>query len=282
MKRMSLTRNLLLTGMAALALAFTACDSEEEIAASGDFDIEALDTQAESESTFDDIDDLSTSLFEETFSNNRRGRDHRLDCATKTVDSLTNTITVDFGEGCTDERGRVRAGQIIITQDGRRFEPGSVMSISFNNYSVDGVQVEGTRTLQNTSSSVDENPRFLITLDGGRLTWEDGTSATREVSRIKTWLRAANPLQDEWQIEGTVSGINRAGQSYSCIIVEPLVFARRCSTSRFVVPVSGIKEFSKGEELYLVDYGDGTCDRLATVTHEGVTEEIRLGRRFLD
>ena len=281
MKRMSLTRNVLITGMAAITLAFTACNTEEEVAASSDFDIEALDTQAESESAFDDVDDLSTSVFEETFSNNRRGKDHRLDCATRTVDSTTNTITVDFGSSCIDNRGRERSGQIIITQTGRRFEPGSIMTITFNNFYIDGVQVEGTRTLQNISATEDDDPKFQVTLEGGRLTWEDGTSATREVSRTKTWLRTANPENDTWQIEGSVNGVTRSGETYSCLIIEPLLFARGCSTIRFVVPVAGIKEYSKGDELYTVDYGDGTCDRMATVTHDGVTEEIKLGKRFL-
>lgn len=281
MMNKKLMRNTVMAAIAALSLAFTACDSNEEIVASSDFDVEALDSQAEAESTFDDVDDLSTSLFEETFESNRRGRDSRLDCATVTTDSATNTITVDFGEACTDERGRVRAGQIIITKTDRRLVPGAVMTITFNNYSIDGVLVTGTRTLENIAASEDDNPSYSITLTGASLTWPDGSVATREVSRVKTWVRAANPLADEWHIEGSTSGVNRNGVAYSTLITETLVFARDCGNLRFPVPVSGTKELSKGDESYTLDYGDGTCDRVATVTNdEGITEEISLGRRF--
>ena len=261
-------------------LTFTACDSNEAPVAAGDFDVEAINAQADAESVYDDIDDMSTATFEDVFANSRHGHDDRLDCAEVTVDSATNTVTIDFGEGCTDPRGRVRSGAIVITQNGRRFEPGSVMTLTFEDYSVDGVLVEGTRTLSNIATSTDDAPSFQITLEGGRLTWEDGSVATRESSRIKTWYRAANPTDDEWHIEGSVSGTDRDGVAYSSMTTEPLVFARDCSSHRFKVPVSGVKEYTKGEESYTIDFGDGECDRLATVTTGGVSTEITLRRLF--
>ena len=261
-------------------LGFTACDSNEESVNASEFDIEALNTQADAESVYDDIDDMSTATFEDVFAASRHGHDDRLDCATVTVDSATNTVTIDFGDGCTDPRGRERSGKIIITQNGRRFEPGSVMTLTFEDFVVDGVLVEGTRTLSNIATGTEDNPSFQITLEGGMLTWEDGTFATRESSRVKTWYRAANPIEDEWHVEGSVSGTDRNGESYSSITLEPLVFIRGCGNHRIIVPVSGVKEYTRGEETYVIDFGDGTCDRIATVTHDGVTEEITLGRSF--
>src|SRR5258708_22515402 len=87
--------------------------------------------------------------------------DDRLKCAIVTLvkftdNSLTSphgTITIDFGTGCTGPAGKIRKGQIIIVYKGRRFLPGSSIVITFNNYFVNGIKVEGTRTLTNTSAS---------------------------------------------------------------------------------------------------------------------------------
>ncbi len=171
------------------------------------------------------------------------------------------TITIDFGAGCTDPRGNVRTGIITVNFNGRRFQPGSTVVWTTTNYTINGIQLEGTRTLTNITGSTEESPKFQIELEGGKATFPDETVATREASFTREWIRAANPVNDEMRLTGNASGTNRTGIAYTMNIQETLVFKRGCG-----FPVSGIKIYTKVGKQITIDYGDGTCDRQVTYT----------------
>ncbi|MBK5278057.1 MAG: hypothetical protein JJE09_04250, partial [Bacteroidia bacterium] len=141
----------------------------------------------------------------------------RLDCAEVSIetdgnpDTPSGTITINFGTGCTDARGNVRKGIIRIKYNGRRFLAGSTSETTFEGYSINDIQLEGTRTVTNITGSTEESPKFTITLTGGKSTWPDGTFATRTVTRTREWIRASNPLSDLWIVTGNASGANRKG-----------------------------------------------------------------------
>jgi hypothetical protein len=55
-------------------------------------------------------------------------------------------------------------------------------------------------------------------------------------------------------------------------IISPLIYQNGC-----FYPVSGIIEIdTDGEGLKIIDYGNGECDNVATVTINGNTENIEL------
>jgi hypothetical protein len=171
------------------------------------------------------------------------------------------TITIDFGAGCTDPKGNVRTGIITVAFNGRRFQPGSTLVWTTNNYTINGVELEGTRTLTNITGSTEDAPKFQIELAGGKATFPDESVATREASFTREWIRAANPANDEMRLEGSAEGTNRAGVAYTMTIQETLVFKRACG-----FPVSGVKIYTKEGKVITIDYGDGACDRQVTYT----------------
>jgi hypothetical protein len=89
-----------------------------------------------------------------------------------------------------------------------------------------------------------------------------------------------NPIDDENHIDGTANGINKEGMEYSTVITETLVFKRRCrfDGSKVFIPVSGIKEVKRDGQLFVVDFGDGTCDNIISVTQGDNTVVIDLSR----
>lgn len=182
------------------------------------------------------------------------------------------TITIDFGTGCTDPRGNVRTGIIAVAFNGRRFQPGSTLVWTTDNYTVNGVQLEGTRTLTNITGSTEESPKFQIELTGGKATFPDETVATREASFTREWIRAASPVNDEIRLEGSAEGTNRTGVAYTMGIEETLVFKRSCG-----FPVSGVKIYTKEGKQITIDYGDGTCDRQVTYTVGDQTITTNVG-----
>ena len=78
-------------------------------------------------------------------------------CANYTVspnDTTTfpKTITIDFGVGCTSPDGIFRMGTITCVYSGKVLYPGTTVSVSFSNYSVNGYGLQGTYSIINNSS----------------------------------------------------------------------------------------------------------------------------------
>ena len=276
-------------GLVVLAMLFvSSCEQSAESPLVTEFDEAELDAIVEAD--YDEIDDIvesamgysDGSIGGRTSAEEGRGMDERATCAIVTHDKDAQTITIDFGEGCEGPYGKVRSGIIFISYDGRRFIPGSFWSTTFEDFFVDGRQIEGTRTVENVSETIDDSPKFHITLTNGKVTWEDGKFATREVDRYRVWVRALNPLDDETHILlGSVAGgINIEGLSYSSNVLADLVYRRACREfNKARIPVSGIKEVVIGEDTHIVDFGDGECDSIVTITADGVTVEVDLANR---
>ena len=211
--------------------------------------------------------------------------DIRFSCATITflfADNNSTTtphgfITIDFGDGCTDAKGNVRKGKIIVEFTGKRFLPDSRIITTFQDYFINGVKIEGVRTVTNVTGSVEENPKFLIKVDNGKATWEDGTFVTREVNRTREWIRANNPLEDKWIVEGTAAGTNRNGKTYQVEITKALVYKRECAISAKVfIAVEGTKVLSIDNKVITIDYGTGECDRVVTITINGQSKDVTV------
>ena len=200
------------------------------------------------------------------------------DCAVVTEDEATGTKTIDFGDGCEGRDGRVRSGQIVIEFSGEKKEVGSVRTTTLVDFAIDTIQIEGVRTATFVSST-DTEMVYTQTLTGGKMTFPDGLVATRESSKTRVAY-----FDEEGEKSGAIkfgnsSGINKENLAYSNVIEEstPLTFSSECREEKVFAPVSGISTSSlEGESDKVIDYGDGTCDNLATVTQDGVTEEIEI------
>lgn len=274
----------------AAALASSCKDEENRITPQ---DSQDITEEALTESYFQDLDDMAgVAVASDDATNNGRyatgGReiiiqDDRFNCdgivvtiePDETSDVPKGVITVDFGtEGCADLRGNVRTGKIMFAYSGKRFTPGASVVTTVENYTINNVLLEGTRTITNVNGSTAEAPEFNVKLEGGKATFEDGTSATRESDITMEWVRDANPLNDKLVIDqsSTASGVTRGGRSYDVSLLEPLAFKRYCG-----IAVSGIKKYViDGEREITLDYGDGECDRSVTVTVNGVTRDIKV------
>jgi hypothetical protein len=199
------------------------------------------------------------------------------------VSNPKGTIVIDFGTGCTDARGIVRKGKILITYTGLRYAVGATRSITFDGYFVNEVKIEGTRNVTNVTGSTIESPKFKIEVIGGKATWADGTSASREVRIVREWKRGTNPSQDIWnvtQLDGSdfaASGSNRNGKTYQMNITKTLVYKRECASSKVFMAVQGTKELITEKRKITIDYGTGTCDKLVTITLNGESKEVEVG-----
>ncbi|MBK7653549.1 MAG: hypothetical protein IPJ20_26390 [Flammeovirgaceae bacterium] len=285
-----------LSSLALFALVFLASCTDDSVKFNTE-DSQNVENEASTDSYFEDADDMatiavaadgSTASGARESSYGRQGIkpvDIRFSCATITflfADNNSTTtphgfITIDFGDGCTDAKGNVRKGKIIVEFTGKRFLPDSRIITTFQDYFINGVKIEGVRTVTNVTGSVEENPKFLIKVDNGKATWEDGTFATREVNRTREWIRANNPLEDKWIVEGTAAGTNRNGKTYQVEITKALVYKRECAISAKVfIAVEGTKVLSIDNKVITIDYGTGECDRVVTITINGQSKDVTV------
>lgn len=181
------------------------------------------------------------------------------------------TITIDFTNWKVGEQ-REKNGIIRIVITGPMHRAGTSRTVTFENFTIGGNRIEGTKIVTNV-----DGVNITIRLIGGKITFQDGTTITREVDRERQWvLGMGTPWfiwDDEYRITGTVSGINRAGKAYSVNITKPLIRRMAC-----LWIVEGAITMTTGDRNLVLDYGTGTCDDLATVTANGETREIVLPR----
>lgn len=278
------------TGLIFLA----SCEDKVEFNSS---DTSSVENEAAIDGYFEDTDDMALTAVSSDNGPLDGGResagrvisrdklDHRFKCADITIDFAEDntfdvphgTITIDFKTGCTDKLGNVRKGKILVEFKGRRFFPNSTIVTTTDAYSINNITLEGTRTVTNISGSTDDVPKFNVVLENGKATWEDGSTATREVNRVHEWIRSKNPTRDEWHVTGTASGTNRKGSVYEIDITTALVYKRQCAIiSKVFMPVAGTKELTVNGRKLIIDYGTGDCDRIVTITADGQSKQLEV------
>jgi hypothetical protein len=199
-------------------------------------------------------------------------------CATITLDTIAfpRTLTVDFGTTpCLCQDGRYRSGKIIAHFTGPYRSAGTVITITFDDYSVNDYLVNGTKTITNMGLNTNGNPYFKIDVTGTIQKPNNGGTISWNSTRTREWIEGQSTLtmaDDVYLINGSGSGVTAAGTTYTISITDPL--RKEIGCKHFV---SGIFELDiTGKALRTVDYGNGTCDNTATVTILSQTYTITL------
>jgi hypothetical protein len=276
------------TMMIAFVFVLASCNQSNDLVSN--LDSQSLNNESTMDAQQDETADIASSALNsnDVFGGRVEDRDDRLECATITKDP-TNTkesgkITLTFNGDCKDDDDNVRTGKMIITWSGGRwFVPGSVHVIKLVGYTINGVAIEGTRTVTNVSTAT--SPLTWTIAGSHKSTWPDGTTSERTVNKTRQWVRSSiTPKEDKWIISQTnpnvaaATGINRHDKTYSVQITTPLQYFATCGR-RVKIPVIGVKvvnigDPASGSKVYTVDFGDGTCDNKFTVTKDGVTKEF--------
>jgi hypothetical protein len=184
--------------------------------------------------------------------------------------SVTKTITYVNWTNPNANNGHVKNGVIVINIVGGPLQAQYSRTVTFQNFTIDDNLIEGTRLIQKIADY-----QYTVTLTGGKITFADGTTYTREANRTRTWISGMdtpyNIWDDVFSIEGSETGVNRQGETYTHTIVNALQIRRAC---RWIV--AGTMDIVVGDKTATLDYGNGDCDNLATVTINGEIYDIKL------
>jgi hypothetical protein len=194
----------------------------------------------------------------------------------KIAHEFPKTVTIDFGAGCMGKDGKMRSGKIVTIFTGPIFVPGSKTSTTFINYKVDSFEVEGTHTVENTSTS--NNFAWEIKVIDGKISNTQNGNWTKwnSVRDYKQTQGNGTPfyaLDNVFEITGNSQGSRSNGNSWTSVITQPVIRKTTCAWR-----VKGEITFTRNSNpnAAVLDYGDGTCDNKATVTINGVIYNITL------
>ncbi len=190
-------------------------------------------------------------------------------CATITVtpaSGFPKTIVIDFGTGCT-ANGITRSGKINIVLSDSLRTTGATSVMTFDNYYVNSYKREGTITWKNTSTAIGRN--WERTVREGKITAPDGRfwnhNSITSVQQSAGFDTPRNPLDDEFLITGAGSIVNSNNVTRSYRIVNPLLKKVSCANI-----VSGTKRIEGPNFYAILDFGTGDCDRIATISINGL------------
>ena len=236
------------------------------------------------------------------------GRELDLAAVCATVTGVgTQIVTVDFGtSGCVGTDGRIRTGILIYNFSASTpstsiyyRNPGFSMTISSQNYVVDGNQVQiNNKTVTNTT------PNSIPTgiNPGTNLTWAvsanvsivkaNGNTISWTCNRTKELTNTSDPTcykgqgyaidwtKAEIKINGSTNGVNAKGENFTAVaanLVRRFSCAPDPNRPKRHPFVSGTITYTPGSRpIRVVDFGNGACDLNATLTVNGNTYVISL------
>ncbi len=185
--------------------------------------------------------------------------------------------TFDYGtENCECfYSGNTKRGKIHVTLSDWWRNEGSQRKITFEDFYLNDNKLEGIKTILNTGLNDNGNLTFTRKIDDGRLTWPDGSQISWQCEKISELIEGGDSFRfadDVWSVTGSGSGRNQDGKDYTMAITSPLIYHNGC-----FYPVSGtIQIKTEGESAEIIDYGNGECDDVATVTVNGEKATIKL------
>lgn len=200
-------------------------------------------------------------------------------------DNGYDVTVMDYGvDGC-DEWGSLIKGK--ITTKWKMENNGYYFENIYENYEAYGMTMNGTFScsteggddwsfLDSTGTDSDNDYEVIYTCQENlTITYEDGVSYTFVSSfKDKYTTNSYTMLEGEFEYSSST------GEEYSYRIIEPVLTDFQCQNS--YLPVSGIEQWDDGTDNYEINYGDGTCDNIATITENGETYTVDFDDQFID
>ena len=266
---MKIKQFLFAIAMVSLAIGFNSC-KKSDVREEFETTFELSGNQAIANNLSQDAEDVFMEIAQD---NNVAGNfapqpvTNIIPCATITItpaSGFPKTIVIDFGTSCT-HNGITRSGKINIYLTDSVRKPGSIATMTFTNYFVNLYKVEGTITWTNTSTVGTRS--WTRRTENGKITAPDARywlhSGIRYVTQT-AGVGTATIIDDVFSITGTHSVSNSAGATRTGNVLEALQKKTACANiDKGKLKIQGPNHYAT------IDFGDGTCDNLATISIDG-------------
>ena len=248
------------------------------------------------EVSFDDAEDIATTAADEEGNASELGINGRVvrfepsfielravigNCATIDVtpndSTYPKTITIDFGTGCLGLDGKYRSGAIVIHLTAPLRRAGSVVTITFRNYFVNRVHLEGSKIISNLSEP--QTHKWRVEVIGGKVTFPTGRGWSYQSVKTKTQIAGMDTRvvrDDVYEITGRSQTEFNSGLTITLNTETALVKKIACPWIS-----DGKLKIKINDRVLYLDYGfpnNGQCDnRALLIWNNGANQrEINL------
>jgi hypothetical protein len=277
-------------------LLFMGCQNQEDLAQDQESAIsnEEVISDIEMDNIVDDVSTITEDQFgvQQSLTNkNTTPYKSMLPDCVKITTELSNGSwikTVDFGTtGCTLANGNVLKGKIIISFANDFTSKEIVMTHKLDGFYHNETKIEGTqtttRTLKSTALLVAIHPVNTLTLKL-QITSKEGKVYERIGTRVREMVEGFSTVGNWEDNVFLVWGYSQSklsnGTTYNTKVdANPLRFVAAC---KLPFPTKGTANHSKtnADNVIVIesklDFGNGDCDKIATITIKGITKEITL------
>jgi hypothetical protein len=246
--------------------------------------VQSASESTEAEASFDDVADVAMVAADEEDAASTGGRFtgsqrflptfHELrlligDCATVDVypndSTYPKTITISFLDSCVGRDGKIRKGKIVLHLTGPIRHSGSVMTITFVDFYLNRVHLEGTKIITNLSEN--NTIKFTVQVVGGKVTWPNGRGYKYESFKYKKQI-AGMDTRIAWDNVFEITGESKTQFNNGLVIkfntVDPLIKKVACPWIS-----DGTLKITINDRVFKLDYGfpnNGDCDNKALLT----------------
>ncbi|MDC8003243.1 hypothetical protein POV27_04230 [Aureisphaera galaxeae] len=259
-------------------LLFTSCSQDDnetsEESVSAEITAERTQQSTEAEIATDELFNVMDIAYAEQEEEAGRNASYFPSCVTITV-SMQNGVkfvTLDFGLGCQLNNGAIVSGIIYLTYNPS--QAGTVtIEYDLENFAHNNKFIAGGGSLFRERNNANGNPQHTVNHDL-EVTFPNGLVIDIDGTRVSEWIEGVG--SGTWEDNAFLVTGNRdiqfsTGFSHYAIVIDPL--RREATCPHFV---SGTVEITRNNGTGLLDFGDGTCDNLATLTVNGETYTIIL------
>jgi hypothetical protein len=201
------------------------------------------------------------------------GVPHIDSCMTVTVSSSSypREIVIEYLEGCSTHR-HDKHGKIIINLSDTITNEGAIQTITYQDFYIDSIKVDLTGSMENKGKNGSGN--WVIEKKYTQTITKNDQTVVRTNNELVEWIsgfETTDRTDNVYSVSGSGSIVLNDTASYTKTITTPLLFDASCEYIK-----SGVVELNRHGNVSVIDYGDGTCDDKATITTDGITEEITL------
>jgi hypothetical protein len=274
------TRNAILF-FATISLIFVGCETNEEeetdtVSFSTENSIRAVKA--------DNVAEVTFNILESGFVENEGVRSPSSrnlvslfpSCTTITISTNGSggTIILDFGDSCTLNNGAIVSGIISISY-GPIISGTRTINYTFEDYTYNGNSVAGGGEILREISNANGNPQSTVNEVITVSFPNSDVSATREGLRVVEWIQGFSSgtwTDNVYEVSGNWDTNFNSGFSRSGTVTQVLVRRLSC-----LFVESGKLVIERQGQTAEIDWGNGTCDNMATLTRNGIEYPIILG-----
>jgi hypothetical protein len=280
-------------GMLIIILAVQACRNDQSTSlmtkAKQEQSVQTANDNQEMIATVQDVANVTANAFSRQGITSGRISDHgesdEMECHPSVTSNIkldrtradsiiySGVVAVDYGNGtnCADSL-EMRKGMVIDSftlvlkfKDSVWFKLSE--KITFVGYSRDSTQLDGSISIASSSATP-----TVVNVIATKIKYADGTTSTWMGNLVFT---ISNGSRHNWSgtmdVKGSWSGTTRNGAMFSANITKAIEFKSSCFGSARSIPIMGTVQISTNGVESTIDYGDGTCDKVYTITTGGVT-----------